>query len=255
MSILKVLISFQAGRRIKDGFTIGYNIIFPTLLISILGMLTKNQFGDVITSYQYYTIVIIPFCACMALITAAYAGKEEAYAKTAVRIILAPISEKQIVLSKIFSCAIVFSICNCFTFVLCGFIWKLPKRTEWFLICILLVAMSFCVAAIGVLLGTGMKNFLFIKNVINLPLGLCAVAAGVFFPLGTSNPVVQGVLNLSPLTHVNRYLFAMLFDHMKSGVCFLILFHVVIGVFVSILAIRTFKKEEFLHGDIPGYKE
>ena len=85
MSILKVLISFQAGRRIKDGFTIGYNIIFPTLLISILGMLTKNQFGDVITSYQYYTIVIIPFCACMALITAAYAGKEEAYAKTAVQ--------------------------------------------------------------------------------------------------------------------------------------------------------------------------
>ncbi|SHM10410.1 ABC-2 type transport system permease protein [Anaerosporobacter mobilis DSM 15930] len=255
MNILKVLIRFQTGRRIKEGFSIGYNIIFPILLISILGVLTRNQFGDVITSYQYYTVVMIPFCACMALITAAYAGKEEAYAKTAVRIVMAPISERQIVLSKIFSCTIVFSICNCFTFVICGFIWQLPRGIEWILICLLLVAMSFLVAAIGVLLGTGMKNFLFIKNLINLPVGLCAVAAGVFFPLGTSNPVVQGVLNLSPLTHVNRYLFAMLFDHMKSGVCILILIHVVVGVFISIFAITTFKKEEFLHGDLPGYKE
>lgn len=255
MDILKALISFQTGRRIKDGFSIGYNIVFPIILISILGVLTRSQFGDVITSFQYYTVVIIPFCACMALITAAYASKEEAYAKTAVRIIVAPLNERQIVLSKIFSCTIVFSICNCFTFVVCGIIWRLPRGIERILICILLVSMSFCVAAIGVLIGTGMKNFLFIKNLINLPIGLCAVAAGVFYPLGTSNPVVQGIFNLSPLTHVNRYLFVMLFDHMKSGVCFLILIHIVIGGLVSILAIKTFKKEEFLHGYISSYKE
>ncbi|WP_455716042.1 ABC transporter permease [Anaerosporobacter sp.] len=253
MNGLKVLTSFQIGRRIKDGFSVGYNIVFPMVLTLILGVLTRNQFDDVITSYQYYTVVMIPFCACMALITAAYAGKDEAYTKTAVRFVMAPISERQIVLSKIFSCTIVFSTCNCFTFVVCGCIWKLPKKVEWILICLLLVAMSFCVATIGVFIGIGMKNFLFVKNLVNLPIALCAVAAGVFYPFGTSNPLVQDILNLSPLTHVNSYLFAILFDHMKSGVYLLILIHVVIGVFVSILAVKTFKKEVFLHGDLSGY--
>lgn len=126
---------------------------------------------------------------------------------------------------------------------------------RWILICLLLVAMSYCVAAIGVFIGISMKNFLLVKNIINLPIALCAVAAGVFYPFGTSNPVVQGILNLSPLTHVNRYLFAILFDHMKLGVYLLILYHVVIGVLVSVLVIKTFKKEVFLHGDLPGYKE
>lgn len=255
MNELKALTSFQIGRRIKDGFSIGYNIIFPLVLIGILGVLTKNQFSDVITSYQYYTVVIIPFCTCMALITAAYAAKDEAYAKTAVRYVMAPISEKQIVLSKILSCTIVFSICNCFTFVVCKSIWKLRGKSEWILICLLLVAMSFCIATIGVFIGISMKNFIFVKNIINLPIGLCAVAAGVFYPFGTSNPVIQGILNLSPLTHINRNLFAILFDHMKLGVFVLILIHVVIGIIVSILAIKTFKKEVYIHGDLPSYQK
>lgn len=260
MEQIQSYLKFQIGRRAKDGFSVGYNIIFPFILVGLLGVLTRNNFGhqitsQQITSYQYYTVVLITFCASMSIITAAYAAKEEAYEKTAIRIIMAPISEKGIVFVKIVSCSIVFSICNCFTFILCGLIWKIPLGIEWLAILLLLIGMSYVVAGIGILVGTGMKNFLLVKNVINIPITLFAVAGGAFYPFGSLHPVVNGLINLSPLTWVNRSIFAVLYDGQFGLILRVIAIHFIVGTVCFLVANRVFKKEEYMNGDLPSYKE
>lgn len=255
MGQIQSFLKFQIGRRAKDGFSVGYNVIFPLVLIGLLGVLTKNNFSQQVTSYQYYTVALITFCASMSVITAAYAAKEEAYQKTAIRILMAPIEYKGIVFVKIVSCSIIFSICNCFTFILCGLIWKLPFGHEWLFILLLFIAMSYVVAGIGVIIGTGMNNFLLIKNVINIPIALFAVAAGAFYPFSSLHPVVKCLINLSPLTWVNRSIFAVLYDGQYSLILTVIVIHIIAGTICFALANRVFKKEEYINGDLPSYKE
>ncbi|WP_167957174.1 ABC transporter permease [Anaerosporobacter faecicola] len=255
MRELWTLTIFQMKRRVRDGFSIGYNVIFPLVITALLGLLTKKQFTQTITSYQYYALVMIPFCATMSIITAAYAGKEDAYAKTASRYLIAPIHEKNIVVAKILSCSLIFSCCNGVTFFVCCALWHIPSSENWWLIFLLLCVLSFVIASIGVLIGTGMKNFLVLKNVINIPIGLCAVAAGVFYPFGTSDRLIQSLQNLSPLTWINRFVFAALYDCRSKEIGILIVILVMVGVGMTALAVKNFQKEEFIHGDLPGYQK
>ena len=107
------LLKANINRRIKDGFAVGYNIIFPLLLIGLLGFVCKRSFKDnLVTGYQYYGMVLIPFCIFLSIITAAYAGKDDAYANTADRVLIAPVSVFAIVLSKIIAETIVFMLCS-----------------------------------------------------------------------------------------------------------------------------------------------
>ena len=83
-------------RRVTDGFAVGYNVIFPLLMIWLMGLLCKGIYQtEMITSYQYYGVVTVPFCIFLSMITAVYAGKDDAYANTADRILVAPVSNTE----------------------------------------------------------------------------------------------------------------------------------------------------------------
>lgn len=255
MNDVSAFLGFQIKRRMKDGFAVGYNVILPLILIALLGVLTRNNFGSLITSYQYYTIVLIPFCCVMSLITASYATKEEAYAKTAIRILMSPLEEGDIVKVKIMSCTLVFTLCNGITFLIASLIWNLPIGPEWLLILLLLGSLSYVVSAIGVIVGVGMKNFLLVKNIINLPIALMGAAAGAFYPIGTLHPVLQVMMNLSWLTWVNRSIFALLYDHKMTLIVIVIVLQCLVGTVCMWVAEKAFQKGEYLNGDLPGYKE
>ncbi len=252
MKQLGAMTAFQMRRRATDGFAIGYNIVFPMVLITILGTLGRGRQQGFISSYQYYTLVLLPFCTSMAVITAAYAGKEDAFAHTAMRIIMSPLSNIEIVLAKMISCTVVYSICNGFMIVVTKLIWRVSYQGKMVPVLFLLTATAFCVCSLGVLIGLGMKNFLTVKNVLNIPISLCAIAAGSFFPVGTLNRRLQFLLDLSPLTWINRSIFLCIYDG-KSDLLWGVSAALLIagGVFIW-LAMKYFKREEYLNGQLPG---
>ena len=84
-----------------DGFALGYNVVFPIIMILLLGTLCKGVYKGEISSFQYYAIVVIPFSTLMGIVTAAYAGKDDAYAKVAQRVMVSPITKEAIVMSKV----------------------------------------------------------------------------------------------------------------------------------------------------------
>ncbi|HEX3021887.1 MAG TPA: ABC transporter permease [Lachnospiraceae bacterium] len=252
MNRFQAMTLFQVRRRAVDGFAIGYNIIFPIVLITILGSLLKGKYDGVVSSYQYYTIVLIPFCTIMAIITAAYAGKEDAFCQTAIRVIMSPLSKGEIVLAKILSCTIVYSICNVVTLLIAKMIWKVSFQREFFPVVAILSVTAFCVSALGVLIGLGMKNFLTVKNVINIPISIFGVAAGTFFPLGTLDNGLQFLLNLSPLTWINRSIFLYLYDGSKDLLWTLVGIMLVVGATFTYLAMKCFRREEYLNGKLPS---
>lgn len=255
MNCLIKLFCNDFKRRLKDSFLIGYNVIFPVVLILLLGYLTSENYSSKFTGYQYYSVVLIPFCVALAIISAAYAGKEEAYRKTAVRFLFAPVTRTHIVLAKLLSCTIVIGSYNLVVLIFSMVALRLPIAHKILPIFLLLLSETFTVSAVGLFIGYGMKNFIFVKNVLNIPILLSAILAGAFYPIGTLNPKLKVVIQLSPLTWVNRSLFLYIYDDRvdllrKTG-----LISIGIGLCFTMLAIKKFRKEEFIHGDLPGYEK
>ncbi len=254
MTAFTAELKLNIRRRFTDGFSVGYNIIFPIIMIILLGLLCRNYSYGIISSYHYYTVVTIPFCIVMAMITAAYGGKDDAYAKTAERVLLAPISIGAIVAAKIISCTIVIAICSILTYIGCSIILKMSMQSMGYIV-LLFLTLSFCICAMGTFIGLGMKNFIFIKNIMNLPICLFAILAGTFFPIGTFHKGFQFIINLSPITWINRSIFLSLYDYDNSMISIICLTLTVAGIIFGILAVITFKKGEYISGSLPSYEE
>jgi ABC-2 type transport system permease protein len=242
-------------RRSRDSFLIGYNIIFPVIMLILLGYLNSESYGRSFSGYQYYSVVMLPFCIALAIISAAYAGKDEAYRKTAIRFLFTPINRAQIILSKLFSLCIIISICNLVVLLISLLLFRLPIGDKFIPIFLLLAAETFAICALGLFIGFGMKNFIIIKNLINLPIMLAAILAGVFYPFGTLKKEVAFVVNISPFTWFNRGLFLYIYDNSISLLWTIMLICILVGIGFTILAIMLFKKEEYIHGDLPGYEK
>lgn len=256
MIAFKSLLWSNIRRRAMDGFSVGYNILFPLLMILVLGLLTKGLFdGEVVTSYQYYGVVFVPFCLFMGIVTSAYGGKDDAYANTADRILLAPISVSSIVLSKVISQIIVFTGCSLMVFAVGAATWQVWRFSDLIPVTLLYLSIAFMIAAMGTTIGLSMKNFMQIKNILNVPMTVFAILAGCFYRFGTFHSGLQFIIDLSPLTWVNRSIFMMMFDHnamMLYGVCGIFSG---IGILFTLIAIIFFKKETYGDGELPGYEK
>ncbi|MBQ6886149.1 MAG: ABC transporter permease [Lachnospiraceae bacterium] len=254
MAAFTALLKMNIRRRLCDGFVVGYNMIFPIIMIVLLGGLCRNNFYGGITSYQYYTVVMIPFSIVMAMITASYAGKDDAYAKTAERILLTPVSSKAIVIAKVLSCSMAIFLCSIPVYFGAALVTGIETDNTFYVI-MLFLTLSFAITALGTVIGLGMKNFLRIKNIMNIPIILFAIMGGTFFRIGSTQQTENILLNLSPLRWINRCLFLLLFD---GNVTLLIEVSIVLfalGLVFTMIAIYTFKKGEYMYGNLSGYEK
>lgn len=250
MKMWSYLFWFYFKRTIKDGFTIGYSIIFPLVMITLLGFLLKNSYGAMITGFQYYAIVLLPFCILCEIITAAYLGQEEARKKVAERFLVAPVSEKMIVGTKLLAGTCALSVCHGIVMIIATLVWQVDYGTYGFLIFIQYTVLTSLSFAIGLWMGLGMKNFIVIKNFMNLPIFLFAIMGGCFYPIGSLNKLFDSMLKLSPLTWINRGSFLSIYDGDSFVLVVVIGCLAVVGILCGIGAMITFKKEDFLYGDL-----
>jgi ABC-type multidrug transport system, permease component len=255
MNQLFCIFRSEIKRRSRDSFLIGYNIIFPIIMILLLGYLSSKNYGGGFSGYQYYSIVIPPFCIAIAMITVAYAGKDDAYRKTAVRYLYAPVTSINIVMAKLLSCTVVISCCNFLVLIVSWLLFRLPVFRELLPVFLLLTSETFAICAVGLFIGLGMKNFIFIKNIINLPICAAAIMAGAFFPVGSLNTKWELIIKLSPLTWINRGLFLCIYDNNLALLWNTAGVSLLVGMIFTVLAVILFKKEEFIHGDLPGYEK
>lgn len=242
-------------RRMTDGFAVGYNVVFPIIMILLLGTLCKGIYKGEISSFQYYSIVMIPFCTMMGIVTAAYAGKDDAYAKVAQRVLISPISKEAIVMSKVISCTIVYTICSILVFGITTMFFHVHVGKSLIAILALFVSISFFISALGTVIGLGMKNFFTVKNIMTIPICLFAIVGGTFFPAGSFQANMQRFINLSPLAWINQSLFLTLYDQNQSLIWWITMILILAGIVCTFLAMTTFRKEEYLYGDLPSYEK
>lgn len=242
------LFNLGMKKRIKDSFLIGYGVIVPVILISILGYMATNYYSgeNGITSYYYYSMVTIPFCTFMGAVTFIYVAKEESLHKCGERFIIAPISKTAIVLSKIIPATITIAAYNVLLLVICKFIFKVDFRGRFLEVLILLMVLGFTAAAMGTFIGLCSKDFMSVKNVVSTPILIMALLGGSFFPIGSLGKVFEMISYISPLTWVNRGIFMMLNDSRFDIYLGSVIVVTILGIIFTLASIKAFRKEAFI---------
>ncbi|MBE5962433.1 MAG: ABC transporter permease [Lachnospiraceae bacterium] len=246
---------FDGKRRMKDPFFAGYTFFFPVLMGLLLGYLFSNTYGKTFTSYQYYGIVTVPFGILMSVVTVAYAAKDEAYKKTAVRFLLSPMTNAEIVAGKLLSCTAVIGIYSVVAATLLMLVMKVPVAGRIGEIVLFLFAETFAACALGLLIGYGCRNFLLIKNVLNIPIALAAIIGGSFYPIGSLNPRLSWIFKLSPMTYVNEGLFECLYEGDGTLLAWAMAGCMGVGIVCAVLAVLLFDREEYKNGELPSYEK
>lgn len=239
---------FQLGlkRRSKDFFVLFYNVIFPLIIIVLLGYLTSKSYGMDFTSYHYYTVVMIPFCGLMGITTVSYTAQEEKTFKTAYRYLAAPVSKGELVMSKFLSCFIVFALCSIVTLGISKILFNMEFNGRFLWTVMLLICESVAVTGIGLFLGLACKSLDTLRNILNLPIVIFGFLGGVFFPVNSFHPILSTMINLSPLTWVNRGIISCLFDNNDQILWIVSAIFLIIGCTATGLTIKFFKKEAFI---------
>ena len=235
-------------RRMKDFFIIIYNIVFPLLLILLLGYLATNFFkGDSsVTSNDYYTLVQIPFYLLASIITVVYVAKDESLYKTAYRFIIAPIDNSAIVLSKILSCTIVIWICSAVNLLILRLLLGVNFGSSTPIILLMFFVETFMASAIGIYLGICTKNFRIVQGILNIPLNIFGLLGGSFFPVGSLGDNFEKITYISPFTWINKGLIAAVYDNDIKILLYSIVVTLFVAVVFSVLSVVSFKKEAFL---------
>ncbi|GAA0710052.1 ABC transporter permease [Paraclostridium ghonii] len=248
MSGFLTLLSFGLKRRAKDFFILSYSIIYPLALIFMLGYIASNFFkGDnSVTSYDYYTFVLIPFFIFQNLIIMVYVAKDENLYKTSYRFIAAPIGNKAIVLSKIISCTIVMWLCTASVTIVTRLLLGVNMGKSLTMILLMFLTEIFMVSSIGIYIGIAFRNFDTIKGVLNVPINLFALLGGVFFPVGALGETFEKVSYISPLTWINKGIISIVYDNNSAILTYSIFVTLGLGIIFCILAVTSFKKEAFL---------
>lgn len=240
------LLKLELKRRSKDFFIIFYSVVFPIVSISLLGYLTSKSYGVEFTSFEYYSIVIIPFCLFMGITSVAYAAVDEKRMRTSYRYMIGPISKSALIISKFLSCVIALTICNSIVLIISKILFQLPINGNMIYLIGLLLCESVAITGLGLFCSLASKNFEAIQNFLNLPIVIFGFLGGVFFPVSSLNPILAFIINLSPLTWINRGIMYCLY---VSNVRILLCASGIllgIGILFTILTIKYFKKEAFI---------
>jgi len=240
---LGTLFQLALKRRSKDFFVLFYNMIFPIIVIVLLGYLTSKSYSKDFTSYHYYTVVMIPFCSLMGVTTVSYAAQEEKTFKTVYRYMAAPISKGELVVAKFLSCVIVFALCSIVTLGISKLLFNMEFNGRFLWIVLLLICESAAVTGIGLFLGLACKSLDTLRNFLNLPIVIFGFLGGVFFPVNFFQPVLSGMIKLSPLTWVNRGIVSCLFDNNVHILWIVSAVFLLTGCIAAGLTVKFFKKE------------
>lgn len=232
-------------RRSKDFFIIFYSVVFPIAIIALLGYLTSTSYGRDFTSYEYYSIIMIPFCLLMGITSVAYAAVDEKRMKTSYRYMIAPISKSSLIISKFLSCVIVLTVCSIIVLLISRLMFHLPVNGNMVYLIILLLCESIAISGLGLFFGLASKNFATIQNFLNLPIMIFGFLGGAFFPVSSLNPILSFIVNLSPLTWINRGIMYCLYVSDATILLYTSTVLFIVGMLFTLLTINYFKKEAF----------
>lgn len=197
---------------IKNPMWIFYAVGFPLLLVAILGRLTRNLYGDSVTSYDYYGVTLMLYSILSSGSTAANAFMEERIKKPNMRIIFAPGRVGDIYVSKIIASFLFSFLFHLLDVVILVLLFKVNMGDNG-LVLVLFGEVELMSAAFGVMMCCIVKNESMTNQIQSVLVSILAVLGGLLFSLDGLGSFAARVSSLCPVKWIARAAFQVIYDH------------------------------------------
>lgn len=227
----------------KNPVWLFYTAIFPILLVLILGFLTRQNYGQDVTSYDYYGITIMLFIIVSSAMTAANAFMEERIKKPNMRIIYAPGTASIIYLSKILATFVFTFICHVVDLGILAIFFKVTIRA-WIPVLVLFALTELFSVIFGVMMCCLLKTEEMTNQIISVIVPSVATMGGLFFSLDGYGEIMRRISLLSPAKWLCDSLFQIIYDDDFSLFLPIIIVLTIGSLIMLIVCQFTFKKED-----------
>lgn len=189
------------------------NTLFPLLLILILGYLTRGQYGDTVTSYDYYGITLLVFHALNVSMTASNSFMERKLRASNMRVLYSPIRTSWVYLSKILATFVFTTLCMGMLAVLLVVLFGVHfGGKDAVYVFVALALFHLFSAAFGVWFCCLWKSEELANKILNVVNNVLALMGGLFFSWDSLGRTAETLSYFSPVKWVVDGLFRIVYD-------------------------------------------
>jgi len=232
---------------ITNPMWIFFSLMFPFLLVVILGFLTGGLYGDYFTSYDYYGVTLMLFSTMYAATFSANSFMEEKIKKANLRIVYSPIRNWFIPFSKAVATFIFTTFFYTIVAVICHLLFQIRFGDGKLLqIWLLFIGMNLLFSCIGVLMCCIFKSEGVANQILSILTAALAMLSGFLFPIANLGEAFVKISKWLPTTKVAQTIFEMIYDQNSAN--FSSVFLMLVAFSVLILAVSTilFNGEEYV---------
>lgn len=228
---------------LKNPMWLFYATGFPVLLVIIMGYLTRNAYGNLATSYDYYGITLMIYSALNSGMTSANAFMEERIKKPNMRMIYAPGPERNIYLSKIIASFLFSYLFHVLDLVLLELLFDVNLGSVGWLLLLLALTELFAVT-LGVMLCCLVKSEAMTNQLQSIVINILAVLGGLLFSLDGYGKFARAISRCSPVKWVADAAFQMIYDQNLHLLIPVAASTAVIIAGMLLICSKAFKKED-----------
>lgn len=222
-------------------------LLFPLLLIAILGGVTTGFYSSSFTSFDYYGIGVLVYSTMNSATYAANSFLEEKIKTANLRIIYAPLNHLALPLAKIIATFIFTSVLYSLAGLLSVLIFKVNfGGGKLLFIWGLFLALNFLFSCLGVLACCIFKSEGVANQIISLVVSLFALFAGCFFPVASLGSTFTRLSAFSPITQFLRQLFIIIYDQSTTNFWLTLGIIIVLSLVSLSLTYKIYQQEAFL---------
>lgn len=219
----------------------------PLLLALVMGLITRGSYGNTVTSYDYYGVVMLIFGALNNATLAANSFLEARIMKANMRLCNAPVPVFFIYFSKVLASFIFGAFCHTIAGLVLHFMVGVSYGGSnavflWFL----LLAVDFFASSLSVMLCCILKNEEAVNQLLSNLVTLTCLLGGVFFPMKGLGRIVDAISNISPVTWINAAAFGTIYDNSLSLLGIVCAALLGLSLLWITLSAKFFNTEEYL---------
>ena len=217
---------------------------FPFLLIVILGFLTAGNFGNKVTSYDYYGIAMMIYSILNTATIASNSFMEESIKDGNMRILFSPIKLSYIYFSKIIATFIFASVFHFAIILLMHFM--LGVNYGGLSCFIIFLLFEFFSSALGVLFCCIFKSENTANQVLGIIINIFALFGGVFFQMDGLGNAIEKITYISPIKWVLKAILCIIYDKNYGYFLPSAVMLIAVSVIVIILCHILYKTEDYV---------
>ena len=228
--------------------TIGIFLIFPTVLISLMGFLFENIYNtSLVSSYDFYGVTMIIFIAMMGATVPANIFLEKHLKSANTRIFYSPVSRVSVYFSKILACFLFMSLClalNIIVFQGLSFV-NFGGNNMIYVILLLshfVLFLTFLSSAICVTIRNEEMTNMILSN----STAVLGFLSGIFFPIASLGAFFEKVASFSPIKWTVDCVFQLIYDGASSNYWWIILGLLALSLLLLLIVHRNYRPQDYV---------